>query len=93
MPPTIFFFFLGFNLILLTKRLMLAEYLIQFPPLVGAQGEASGAHPPAGPTGMADRGAFNRDAARFHDRTSRRAGRHSAEPGDKKRTDERKALK
>ena len=26
-PPTIFFFF-GFNLILLTKRLILAEYLI-----------------------------------------------------------------
>lgn len=29
LPPTIFFFF-GFNLILLTKRLILAEYLIQF---------------------------------------------------------------
>lgn len=29
LPPTIFFF-VGFNLILLTKRLMLAEYLIQF---------------------------------------------------------------
>jgi hypothetical protein len=29
LPPTIFFFF-GFNLILLTKRLILADYLIQF---------------------------------------------------------------
>jgi hypothetical protein len=29
LPPTIFFF-VGFNLILLTKRLILAEYLIQF---------------------------------------------------------------
>jgi hypothetical protein len=29
LPPTIFFFF-GFNLVLLTKRLILADYLIQF---------------------------------------------------------------
>jgi hypothetical protein len=29
LPPTIFFF-IGFNLILFTKRLILAEYLIQF---------------------------------------------------------------